>query len=61
MATQPLPPRSVADIAVIKTNNYTDLMGMVRSVSDKRVSKGGHEIVDVEVMDKSVASCAIAR
>ena len=53
MPTHPVPPRSVADVASITTNRSTDLIAMIKSVSNKRKSKAGEEIVDLELVDNS--------
>ena len=50
----PVPPRSVADVARITTNRSTDLIAMIKEVSEKRNTKSGEEVVDVELLDNSM-------
>ena len=55
MPQQPVPPRSVADGSSTTTNRSTDLIAMIKNVStDRRRSKAGEEIVDVELVDNSM-------
>ena len=50
----PVPPRSVADVARITTNRSTDLIAMIKEVSEKRKTKSDEEVVDVELLDNSM-------
>ena len=49
----PVPPRSVADIARIKTNKCSDLIAMVKVVKRERVTKNDQTIADVTLIDNS--------
>ena len=49
----PVPPRSVADIARIKTNKASDLIAMVKEVKRERLNKNDHTIADVTLIDNS--------
>ena len=49
----PIPPHTVADVSRITTNRSTDLIAMIKSWSEKRVTKAGHDVVDVELIDNS--------
>ena len=53
LPTHPVPPRTVADLAVITTNRTTDLLAVIKSVSDQRQSGKGVPIVDVTLIDGS--------
>ena len=52
-AAQPVPPRTVADVARITTNKTTDLLAFVKSVTRDRKSKSGEDIADVVLLDDS--------
>ena len=55
MPTFPVPPRSVAEVAAARSDRSTDVIAMIKSIStEKRKSKNGDEIVDVELVDASV-------
>ena len=49
----PVPPRSVADIACIKTNRCSDLIAMVKEVKREHVTKDDQCVADVILMDNS--------
>ena len=50
----PVPPRTVADVAVISTNRMTDLIAMVKEVSPtSRRTRSEEEVVDIELLDNS--------
>ena len=51
----PVPPRPVADVARIATNRSTYLIAMVKEVSTVRKTTPGEEVVDVELLDNSMA------
>ena len=53
MPKHPVPPRSVADVARITTKRSTDLIAMIKEVSEKRKTKSDEEVVDVELLDNS--------
>ena len=49
----PVPPRTVADIARIKTNKGSDLLAMVKEVTRERTNKNEETIADVTLIDDS--------
>ena len=49
----PVPPRTVADIARIKTNKGSDLLAMVKEVTRERTNKNEQTIADVTLIDDS--------
>ena len=55
MPRSAVPPRQVAEIALFKTQRSTDLIALVRSVSDVRSTPRGVEVADVELIDDSKA------
>lgn len=46
-----VPPRTVAEIACIKTTRSTDLLAIVKQIKKDRVSSGGMAIADVTLID----------
>ena len=53
MPLHPVPPRSVADVAQIRTDRSTDLVALVKEVSQIRQTKKGDEVMDVTLLDGS--------
>ena len=53
LPTHPVPPRTVADLAVITTNRSTDLLAVIKEASELRLSSKGVPIVDVTLIDGS--------
>ena len=51
--SSPVPPRSVADIACIKTNKCSDLIAMVKEVKREHVTKDDQCVADVILIDNS--------
>ena len=49
----PVPPRTVADIARIKTNKGSDLLAVVKEVKRERTNKNEQTIADVTLIDDS--------
>ena len=57
MPSSPEPPISVADVSRITTNRCTDLIAVIKKVSDKtRTSKTNELIVDIALVDNSVGT-----
>ena len=56
MAHHPVPPRSVADVARIKTNRSTDLIAVVKHVSEGRKTKSDEQVADVTLADGSTSA-----
>ena len=53
----PVPPRSVADVARITSNRSTDLIAIVKDISARiRKSKSGEAITTVELVDNSMTT-----
>jgi len=53
MPQEPVPPRSVAEIARITHKRATDLLAIVKSISEQRNTKSGIPVADVELIDNS--------
>ena len=53
LPTHPVPPRTVADLAVITTNRSTDLLAVIKEATELRLSGKGVPIVDVTLIDGS--------
>ena len=56
MPTHPVPPSTVADVAKISSNRSLDILAVIKSISEKRMTKSGEQIVDVELVDNSLSS-----
>ena len=56
LAEKPVPARTVADTACIKTNRSTDLLAIVKEIKRERRSKAGEQIADVTLIDDSKTS-----
>ena len=51
----PEAPRTVADLALISTNRSTDLIALVKAVSDEtRKTKAGDDVTDVTLVDNTL-------
>ena len=59
MPQQPVPPRSVADIARITSKRSTDLIAIVKDVGDQRTTKSGQVVADVTLIDNSETSAGV--
>ena len=56
MPQEPIPPRSVADIAGITSKRATDLIAIVKDVGEQRTTKSGWIVADVTLIDNSETS-----
>ena len=59
MPQEPVPPRSVADIARITTKRSTDLIAIVKDVGEQRTTKSGLVVADVTLIDNSESSAGM--
>ena len=59
MPQEPVPPRSVADIAGITSKRSTDLLAIVKDVGEQRTTKGGFVVADVTLIDNSESSAGV--
>ena len=59
MPQEPIPPRSVADIARITTKRSTDLIAIVKDVGEQRTTKSGLVVADVTLIDNSESSAGV--
>ena len=59
MPLEPVPPRSVADIARITTKRSTDLIAIVKDVGEQRTTKSGLVVADVTLIDNSESSAGV--
>ena len=59
MPLEPVPPRSVADIARITTKRSTDLIAIVKDVGEQRTTKSGLVVADVTLIDNSESSAGM--
>ena len=56
MPPQPVPPRSVAEIARITSKRSTDIIAIVKDVGSLRTTKTQQSVMDVTLIDNSVTS-----
>ena len=59
MPQEPVPPRSVADIARITSKRSTDLIAIVKDVGEQRTTKSGLVVADVTLIDNSESSAGV--
>ena len=59
MPQEPVPPRSVADIARITSKRSTDLIAVVKDVGEQRTTKSGLVVADVTLIDNSETSAGV--
>ena len=52
----PVPPRTVAETAMVKSNKNQDLLAVVKAATNKRTTKDGTAIIDAELIDDSKAA-----
>ena len=59
MPQEPIPPRSVADIARITSKRSTDLIAIVKDMGEQRTTKSSLVVADVTLIDNSESSAGV--